>query len=1255
MDNLRILGIQVEEFYQKIFANSSIAISILSGNDFKVIAANQPQLALWQKSRNEIINQPLFKIFPECKSQEFERILRNVWDDGAFFKGEEIPAQLMRNNTFDLGWFNISYDPVLDENGKTAFIIVTSMEVTDAVLARKKSDEHEKMMIELTSAMPLLVWIANDTGTISFYNKKITDYSNTWQKGSPVYHWLGLVHPDDLQPTIDQWKKAVSENTMYAIEHRLKMKDGAYRWHISRATRQKNSNNETFFWYGTATDIHDNKVLAEQKAAISSRLKLFEKVIVNINDVVMITEAQSVEAPGPVITYVNQAFSRLTGYTFDEAVGQSPRFLQGPGTDRKSLDLLKSSLKKWESAKVELVNYRKDGSEFDVEFEVVPVADENGWYTHWISIQRDITERKRVAAALLKREQFNRAVMESSPDCMQIIDRDGRIQFINKNGMLLLGANDTETILKSSWLELWTVNHRAIAEQALHEVRVSRSAAFCGIGKTFTGRIRHWDVRLSMIDSLDGQDQIIAVLRDVTEQKAAEQALQKSHEQLAGSIKLASIAIAEIDYTTNRAKLSPEAAVMYGFPETQLSVTRHELHDTFHPSYRATMEVLIAKSLNPSGTGLIEVEHPICMPDKSVKWIKVNKQVYFNRTSLPHKPTYSILAVKDITAQKLSQELLLSSEAKYRGLFEKMDQGFCIIEMIFDNKGHPLDYLFVECNAVFTRQTGLQDAVGKTAKQLVPNLEEKWFLLYGNVAITGKPAHFSEGSEEMGRWFEVYAYKLDKTNHKQVAILFTDTTTQRTYEAALQASERKFRNAFTYSAISMAICNSQGKFLHVNDAYLSLLGYTMEELSQLDLREITHPEDRALFTVMITKLLDKTNNSAGFIDEKRCLRKDGKVVWTQISVSITRDEASNPLSIIILAEDVTEKKSTIELLKQNELTFRTLANALPQLVWMADKTGRHLFNSAQWVTYSGFDAALEERLWDTLLHQDDREKFLKTWVTAVNLGQPFKSDIRLRNSQGLYKWHMAEGLPIKDGFGEILQWVGAFSDIQEQKESEFKKDEFIGIASHEMRTPLTSVKGYIQILQQSLKDTAHQVYAARAASSIGKLENLITELLDASKIQGGKLSLNTEEINFNDLVNSCIENLQPSYSQHKIIKLGQISRKMRGDKNRLEQVLINLITNAIKYSPFATKVEVSLIEQDNKLQVAVKDFGLGIKPEHLERIFERYFRVPENEIAFQGLGIGLYITRNIIGQHGGEIWVESELGKGSRFYFVLPL
>ena len=293
---------------------------------------------------------------------------------------------------------------------------------------------------------------------------------------------------------------------------------------------------------------------------------------------------------------------------------------------------------------------------------------------------------------------------------------------------------------------------------------------------------------------------------------------------------------------------------------------------------------------------------------------------------------------------------------------------------------------------------------------------------------------------------------------------------------------------------------------------------------------------------------------------------------------------------------------------------------------------------------TGEGPVLNKTIEITALHKKGHEFYINLSISSVKLkGEwlfiAFLSDITERKKT-------EEALIHKEA--ELLQ----------AKLLEEKKDEFISIASHELKTPLTTIKAYAQLALAIGKDKSPepvQQYLSKLDSYAGKLNLLINELLDVSKINAGKLTLTETEVEINSFLTEVINSMQQITPYHTIILEKNETAKVKIDTLRLEQVITNIIGNASKYSPGKNKIIIRSVKKDNTVLVSFEDFGIGILKEKITKIFDRFYRVDEVSKDFSGLGIGLFISSEIIKQHGGEIWAESVEGEGSTFYFSLPI
>ena len=333
--------------------------------------------------------------------------------------------------------------------------------------------------------------------------------------------------------------------------------------------------------------------------------------------------------------------------------------------------------------------------------------------------------------------------------------------------------------------------------------------------------------------------------------------------------------------------------------------------------------------------------------------------------------------------------------------------------------------------------------------------------------------------------------------------------------------------------------------------------------------------------------------------------------------------------------------------------FHLMLEALPQIAFTLDGMGAVTFVNSKWYDYSASEKVFPET------HYDDHSILLE-FERCRKKRKALELEIRIKNRQtGDFRFHLLRMSPVYDG-KTIKNWVGTFTDIDDQKKVEKEKDEFLSIASHELKTPLTSIKAFMQLLERKLEidqGNAEATYVTKALSQVEKLNSLITDLLDVSKIENGKLKISKKPTNLENTIHNAIETiLQTHDDKVKISRHGIIPDILIPlDEIRIEQVLINFLTNAIKYSPENNQIIVSTFVDENEVRVSVTDFGIGIPDFKQDAVFKKFYRVEESSLQFQGMGIGLYICSEIIKQHDGTIGLSSVLEEGSTFYFTLPL
>ncbi|MFY0563257.1 ATP-binding protein [Archangium lansingense] len=353
--------------------------------------------------------------------------------------------------------------------------------------------------------------------------------------------------------------------------------------------------------------------------------------------------------------------------------------------------------------------------------------------------------------------------------------------------------------------------------------------------------------------------------------------------------------------------------------------------------------------------------------------------------------------------------------------------------------------------------------------------------------------------------------------------------------------------------------------------------------------------------------------------------------------------------------------------RESAYRYRLLSDAMPLCVFTASPDGRLRYGNRAWMELSGRPAEAVEDLWRSeVVHPEDREEVHASWCQSVSTGQPFEVQFRLLSQRDQsFRWHLGRAVPERNERGRITGWIVTATDINNQKQAEEElaqanaaKDAFLAAASHELRTPLAAAKMQVQLAQR--KFGAELTDGPRRAlegldRQVDRMTKLVSDLLDVSRLLTGRLSLEVEEFDLVPLLHATCERLQSLSTEHRLKLETPASMSMRGDPGRIEQVVTNLVANAIRYSPQGGVVELQAWSEDGNVLLRVRDQGIGIPAEKLPLIFERFGQA--HGARYGGLGLGLTISQGIIEQHGGRIWAESRgvEGEGSTFHVCLPL
>ena len=510
-----------------------------------------------------------------------------------------------------------------------------------------------------------------------------------------------------------------------------------------------------------------------------------------------------------------------------------------------------------------------------------------------------------------------------------------------------------------------------------------------------------------------------------------------------------------------------------------------------------------------------------------------------------------------------------------------------------------------------------------------------------------------------------------------------DITALKQAEEALRERERQLDSLMGHlpGLAYRALADEHWTALFASRGIEDLTGYSAEEFTshRIHYEDIILPEDR---TVTRKAVFSALRQRRMYEVEHRIRHKDGSVrwIWARGHGVFAPDGSLRFIEGLNL--DMTSRKQAEEALRESEEAlriseqrFRTMASVVPVTIWTTAADGALDYVNAYLTDYTGFP--LEQILsgaWQTALHPDDLPRCLELWNRSMATGTLYEIEYRIRRADGVFRWHLSRGLPLRDDSGRMIKWFGSTMDIDDQKRAaealreameaaeaaNRAKDEFLANVSHEIRTPMNAILGMAELtLDTPLTDEQRSNLNIVLTSAEGLL-NLINDLLDFSKIEAGRLELEEADFSLRNVLNQTLRALALRAHKKGMELACQVEQDVPdglvGDGNRLRQVLLNLIGNAIKFTE-AGEVIVRVRAQETDHNSLVIDFeiadtGIGIAPEKQQTIFQAFEQADSSTTRrYGGTGLGLTISSRLVEMMGGKITVHSELGRGSTFRF----
>ena len=1051
------------------------------------------------------------------------------------------------------------------------------------------------------------ILLTRPDGTIFYVNSAAQKLYGYTQKEICDLGRSGIVDTNDpnLQVILDERARlGKSKGELILIK-----KDGSkFPGEVSTSIfKDKNGNVNTFM---TIRDITQRK---QNEKQIQYHALLLNKV----NDAVIGTNSNF------IITYWNNGAELMYGFTEKEAIGKSSVELLRPTYAPGERERIINELNNKGSSKSIISTKNRNGTEIIVEVNSSRILDEQKNISGYVVVYRDITERKLA-------ENRKQELLESEKQLTE---------------------------------ELQTSNEEL--QSVTEELRISNE------------ELQYKGEGLIHVN----------------------QALLESEKRMNRSQEIAHLGSWELDIDNNCLSWSDEVYRIFGLQPQEFDATYDAFLDNVHPNDREAVDEAYSGSIR-DGQDTYEIEHRIVRKSNGEVRIVHEKCEHFR--DITGRIIRSVGMVHDITERKLAEQALIESEIKYRSLYSSMSEGVALHEIIYNLDQDPVDYIIADINQSYEDITGLNrsEVVGKKASELYGIDEPPYMEIYARVAETGEPIQFETYFEPMDKYFNISVTSPEKgkfytifeditkrkrteeelnnyREHLESLVEIRTEELENSYES-LKESEEHYLTLF--NSIDEGFCTVEVifdsrnkpvdyKFLEVNPAFEGQTGL-INATGKL-MRDLAPDHEEHWFEIYGKVAL--TGQSTRFVNEAKALNR-----WYDVYAFKVGDIESR--EVAILFNDITKFTETESALKLSNIYNRSLIEAsLDPLVTIGSNGKITDVNTS---TENVIGIKREELIGTDFSDyftepKKAREGYMKVFKDGFVVNYP----LEIKNKNGNITPVEYNASVYKNEFGEVIGVFAAARDITGMKNAEQKLKEyqdtledkvekrtqelarsnkeleqFAYITSHDLREPLRMITSFLQLLERRYKDQLDQdanEFIGFAVDGAKRLDRMTNDLLLYSRITSQKREITP--VNFEEVLGHALTNLKVPIEENNAIITHDPLPTIKGDEQLKVQLFQNIVGNAIKYrSQENPKIHISATKEKNQYLFSIKDNGIGISPEHLERIFTIFQRLHTHD-EYEGTGIGLAIAQKIVHQQGGQIWAESELGKGTTFYFTIPI
>jgi len=1180
----------------------------------------------------EVIDKRIDFLFPKEKVASTLELLRNHLDDE---KDIDEISILTKDNQIRTVLWNSS--PILDEEGKN--IIAT---ISQDITSRKRAEDALNILETryrrlFESAKDGILILDAETGKIVDVNPFLIDLLGYSKKEFIEKSIWEIGSFRDIYENKEKFFELQQEKYVRYEDLPLVTKDGR-KIQVEFVSNVYLVNNTKVI----QCNIRDNT----ERASLQNELKFQANLINNVGRAVIATDMLG------NVTYWNKAAEKTYGWSTSEAIGQNIiNLTPAEQSNEQAIEIMKklSEGKTWAG---EFVVKRKDGSSFPALVTDTPILDSNGKLTGIIGISSDITERKQIQQKINESEKRFRAIFDQAPFAIALIDTKGHILISNLGLSKMIGYSLEE--LSEMTFSDFTYPYDIDKDMKSFTDLMNRKINSYTMEKRYlhkNGAIVWVNISVSLLSDANGNIiEVLGMAEDITERKNSEELLQESEERYRTFFEnsMDGILLTSPNGKTVSANLA--ACKMFGYTENELiNLGRSVIVDPSDPQLSYMLAERAAK-------GKVRCELTFIRKDGTQFQGEISSAIFKNREGIEH----TSMIIRDISERKISEIALQESELQFRNLFENAKIGLY--------RTTP-DGTILMANKLLLKMLGYQ-SFEKLAER---NLKEDGFEpSYKREKFLEKIEKDGEVNDLESTWnrrdgsmFYVHESAQAVRNSEGKTIYYdgvVEDITQRKMaedEIAMLSQSLKSVNE------CVSITDLEDKIIFVNQAFLDTYGYELKELIGKPISLVRSSENEQN---QISEILPSTIRGE-WHGELVNIRKNGNEFPVYLSTTVVKDKNNKILGLIGVATDITERKQAEKELKQSEEKFRSYIENAPNGVSVIDEKGRFIDVNKSACRMLGYseDELLKISISDILSQEsfEDGMNHFKSLQHEVTE----KRDFLLKCKNGVKRWISLDAVKLNEtrflGFssdvtGRKQMEIDLIAAKEKAEESDHLKTSFLHNISHEIRTPMNAIVGFSGFLNNpNLTAEKRKHFTDIIIQSSDQLLAIIDDIISIASIEAGQEKIQENEININLICKLINEQFSPKANEKNVtLSLKNIlpddEANIITDATKLTQIISNLINNALKFTQQGS-VNFGYKVKDNQLEFYVEDSGMGIPLDMQELIFNRFRQIETTDTRnFGGSGLGLSISKAYVEILGGKMWLTSELGKGSVFYFTIP-